>query len=212
MATMTVREAILFSARLRLPAATPIDEKHMRVNQVIDLLHLNNCADTMIGSALAKGGISGGEKKRVAIGMELITNPSILFLDEPTTGLDTYTAYSVISTISSLASSGRTVVATIHQPSSDIFHLFDNLIVLDQGHIVYQGPAREMVRFAGEMQLQVPTYTNPADFLFMKILNDPEEAAADGDAAAGMRTARLVQVAANLPGPAYCCHYHWLSD
>ena len=199
MATMTVREAILFSARLRLPATTPLDEKRKRVSQVIDLLRLNNCADTLIGSALAKGGISGGEKKRVAIGMELITNPSILFLDEPTTGLDTYTAYSVISTISSLAGSGRTVVATIHQPSSDIFHLFDNLIVLDQGCIVYQGPARELVRFAGEMQLVCPTYTNPADFLFMKILNDPERAAADGDAAVSMRTARLVEVAANLP-------------
>lgn len=106
MATMTVREAILFSARLRLPATTSLEEKQRRVNQVIDLLHLNNCADTMIGSALAKGGISGGEKKRVAIGMELITNPSLLFLDEPTTGLDTYTAYSVVSTISSLAASG----------------------------------------------------------------------------------------------------------
>ena len=117
MATMTVREAILFSARLRLPVTTTLEEKHRRVEQVIDLLHLNNCADTIIGSALAKGGISGGEKKRVAIGMELITNPAILFLDEPTTGLDTYTAYSVISTVSSLAASGLSSVPPSHSIS-----------------------------------------------------------------------------------------------
>ena len=110
MPTMTVREAILFSARLRLPGSMPLQEKEARVQQVIELLHLGGCADTLIGSALTKGGISGGEKKRVAIGMELITNPPILFLDEPTTGLDTYTAYSVMSTLKALAASGRTVV------------------------------------------------------------------------------------------------------
>ena len=87
--------------------------------------------------------------------MELITNPSILFLDEPTTGLDTYTAYSVVSTLHNLAVSGRTVVATIHQPSSDIFHLFNDLMVLAQGHLVYQGPAANMVSFAAGLGLHI---------------------------------------------------------
>jgi ABC-type multidrug transport system ATPase subunit len=181
MATMTVREAITFSARLRLPPAMPLAEKVTRVEQVIQLLHLDNCADTIIGSALTKGGISGGERKRVAIGMELITNPSILFLDEPTTGLDTYTAYSVVNTLHHLADSGRTIVATIHQPSSDIFHLFDNLIVLSQGHIVYQGPAQDLVSFAAELDLHCDNYVNPADFLFMQILNSPENLVGDTD-------------------------------
>ena len=155
MSTMTVREAILFSARLRLPRSCALQEKERRVDEVIRLLHLEPCADALIGSALSKGGISGGEKKRVAIGMELITNPSILFLDEPTTGLDTYTAYSVVSTLHNLAVSGRTVVATIHQPSSDIFHLFNDLMVLAQGHLVYQGPAANVVSFAAGLGLHI---------------------------------------------------------
>jgi ATP-binding cassette subfamily G (WHITE) protein 1 len=70
-------------------------------------MHLEKCADTMIGSPTEKGGVSGGERKRTAIGMELITNPSVLFLDEPTTGLDTYTAFSIMDTLRSLAASGR---------------------------------------------------------------------------------------------------------
>ena len=182
MATMTVREAILFSARLRLPGGMSLQEKEMRVSHVIELLHLGACADTVIGSSLAKGGISGGEKKRVAIGMELVTNPPILFLDEPTTGLDTYTAYSVMSTLKALAESGRTVVATIHQPSSDIFHIFDNLIVLAEGHIVYQGPAETMVlNFTQGMFLHCPPYVNPADFLFMQVLYDSHSQGGDND-------------------------------
>jgi len=126
----------------------------------------------MIGSPQDKGGVSGGERKRCAIGMELVTNPSILFLDEPTTGLDTYTAFSVIDTLRQLAMTGRTVVATIHQPSSDIFHLFDDLLVLAQGNIVYQGPCKESVAYFGELGFPCPRYANPADHLFMRVLND----------------------------------------
>jgi ABC-type multidrug transport system ATPase subunit len=135
LSTMTVREAILLSARLRLPGAMPLAEKRARVEKVIYLMHLERCADTVIGSATDKGGISGGERKRTSIGMELITNPPVLFLDEPTTGLDTYTAFSIMDTLRQLAASGRTVVATIHQPSSDMFHLFDDLLILAHGQV-----------------------------------------------------------------------------
>ena len=70
-------------------------------------------------------GVSGGERKRTSIGVELITDPSLIFLDEPTTGLDSFTATSVCETLSELAASGRTVISTIHQPNSDIFEIFD---------------------------------------------------------------------------------------
>mmetsp|Transcript_94503 Transcript_94503/g.137985 ORF Transcript_94503/g.137985 Transcript_94503/m.137985 type:complete len:623 (+) Transcript_94503:57-1925(+) len=205
MATMTVREAILFSARLRLPRSMSLAHKTLRVQQVIELLHLTNCADTVIGSALAKGGISGGEKKRTAIGMELITNPSILFLDEPTTGLDTYTAYSVMHTLHSLARAGRTVIATIHQPSSDTFGLFDNLAVLSQGHLVYQGPAQGMVHYAAEMGKRCGEFVNPADFLFMEVLNDRDDLVGGGDEA--IVTARTNKLLAAYRRSSVCQEY-----
>ena len=118
---------------------------------MIHLMHLEKCADTMMGSPTEKGGVSGGERKRTSIGMELITNPAVLFLDEPTTGLDTYTAFSIMDTLHSLAAAGRTVVTTIHQPSSDMFHLFDDLLILAEGQIVYQGPRTTSVGYFGQI-------------------------------------------------------------
>uniref|UniRef100_A0A6T7S652 ABC transporter domain-containing protein n=1 Tax=Hanusia phi TaxID=3032 RepID=A0A6T7S652_9CRYP len=193
MASMTVREAIQMSADLRLPKKMTKEEKEDRVNHVIEILHLEKCSNTRIGSPTAKGGISGGERKRCAIGMELITNPSILFLDEPTTGLDTFMAFSVVDTLRQLAAAGRTVVATIHQPSSDTFHCFDNLLVLANGEIMYQGKAAEMVDYFGELGLKCPPYVNPADHLFMNVLNDVEMEE-DGDKAGlQARTKRLLE-------------------
>ena len=93
--TMTVKEALYMSALLRLPETISNEEKENKVNEMISLLHLENCKDTIVGDSLSKG-ISGGERKRLSVGMEMITNPSIIFLDEPTSGLDTYSAYSFI--------------------------------------------------------------------------------------------------------------------
>ena len=82
-------------------------------------------------------GLSGGERKRVCIGYELITNPSILLLDEPTSGLDTYTALRITRLLKQEASRGMTILATVHQPSSEIFHMFDRVIVLSEGKTIY---------------------------------------------------------------------------
>jgi ABC-type multidrug transport system ATPase subunit len=82
-------------------------------------------------------GVSGGERKRASIGVELITNPSLIFLDEPTTGLDSFTALQVMQTLKELAQGGRTIITTIHQPNSDIYAMFDRLMLLAQGKIVY---------------------------------------------------------------------------
>jgi ATP-binding cassette subfamily G (WHITE) protein 1 len=92
--TMTVREVITMSARLRLPESMSLAQKEERVSQVIKILHLENCAETVMGYNEASN-ISGGERKRVGIAIELVTNPSTIFLDEPTSGLDTFTAYTV---------------------------------------------------------------------------------------------------------------------
>ena len=168
--TMTVKEALYMSALLRLPENISNEEKMNRVNEMISILHLENCKDTVVGDSLTKG-ISGGERKRLSVGMEMIINPSIIFLDEPTSGLDTYTAYSLISNLKDLTTTGRTVVSTIHQPSSEILQLFDDLILLNHGKIVYQGEVNNLVPYFSNIGYKCPEYTNPSDYIFMNILN-----------------------------------------
>ena len=168
--TMTVREAILMSARLRLPQSISLADKVKMVDSLLELLHLEKCRNTIIGSTLVKG-VSGGERKRTAIAMEMVTNPSLLFLDEPTSGLDTYTAYNVVDILKKLCKTGRTVIATIHQPSSDTFHLFDDLCLLSEGRVLYFGPVDGVVEYFSRLGYQCPTYSNPADYAFMSIIN-----------------------------------------
>jgi len=104
---MTVRECLEFAAKLKLPGT--LEQKLARVDEIIAELRLGKCANTKIGGPLIKG-VSGGERKRTSIGVELITDPNLIFLDEPTTGLDSFTATSVMETLKDLAKSGRTIV------------------------------------------------------------------------------------------------------
>ncbi|KAJ1927689.1 hypothetical protein IWQ60_002704 [Tieghemiomyces parasiticus] len=166
--TMTVEEAIDMCAMLRCPELGPT-ERRRRVDEVIALLELDKARHTIIGSPDKKG-VSGGERKRCAIAMELITNPSVLFLDEPTSGLDAYTAATVTYILKQLAQSGRTVVAVMHQPSSEIFHTFDDVMILHEGRTVYLGEAAHAVNYFSRVGYRCPTYTNPADYFFMSIL------------------------------------------
>ena len=138
---------------------------------MLNELGLAHVATTKIGNNLIRG-LSGGERKRTSIGVELITNPSMVFLDEPTTGLDSKTAENVISLLVKLAQKGgRTVVSTIHQPSSQIFGLFDELILLVRGNIIYQGKSNMAVNYFSSIGYECPKLTNPADY-FMKIMNE----------------------------------------
>mmetsp|Transcript_19657 Transcript_19657/g.18728 ORF Transcript_19657/g.18728 Transcript_19657/m.18728 type:complete len:109 (+) Transcript_19657:462-788(+) len=108
---MSVKECLTLAAKLKLSG--PLEDKLKRVDDLIAELRLQKCANTKIGGNLVKG-VSGGERKRTSIGVELITDPMLIFLDEPTTGLDSFTAMSVVDTMKELAMSGRTVVSTIH--------------------------------------------------------------------------------------------------
>lgn len=174
--TMTVREAIHMSALLRLPKTVSKEERHCRIDDVINMLHLNKAMDTEIGSAGGQKGISGGERKRVSIAMEVVTNPGMIFLDEPTSGLDTYTAFHVMKMLKLIAHrQGRTVVATIHQPSSEIYHLFDDLLILAQGKVVFHGTATRAIEYFAERGFPCPNFTNPSDYFFMKVLKDVDD-------------------------------------
>ncbi|KAE8726629.1 ABC transporter G family member 22 [Hibiscus syriacus] len=139
---LTVKETLTYAARLRLPKVLTKQQKEKRAVDVIHELGLERCQDTMIGGSFVRG-VSGGERKRVCIGNEIIINPSLLFLDEPTSGLDSTTALRTIQTLQDIAEVGKTVITTIHQPSSRLFHKFDKLILLGKGSLLYFGKASE---------------------------------------------------------------------
>jgi len=161
---MTVRECLEFAAKLKLPLYS-----QERVDELLEDLKLVKCQNTKIGGPLIKG-ISGGERKRTSIGVELISNPSLIFLDEPTTGLDSYTAVQVMRTLKRLAKSGRTIIQTIHQPNSEIFQLFDKLLLLAQGKIIYFNDQDKSVDYFSSIGFKCPELSNPSDY-FMSIMS-----------------------------------------
>ncbi|PNW85044.1 hypothetical protein CHLRE_03g169300v5 [Chlamydomonas reinhardtii] len=181
--TMTVREALEFAAALKLPSSMTAAQKSQRAMEVAQLLNLHKSLDSVVGSSMIKG-ISGGEKRRLSLGMEMVTEPAVLFLDESSSGLDSFTAFKVVHILRSVAHlHGRTVVCSIHQPSSEVFHLFDDLVVLAAGQIIYLGQVQDMVGYFGALGYHCPNYTNPADYLFMEVLNAPAAAGDDTEAA-----------------------------
>ena len=126
-------------------------------------------ADEFIGGGGIKA-ISKSEVKRTAIGVELITDPQLILLDEPTSGLDSFKALSIVKLMRSLARKhGKTVVTTIHQPSSEAFALFDRLILMCDGYIVYQGLAKYSSQYFKSIGWEMPIHTNPADY-YMAVL------------------------------------------
>jgi ABC-type multidrug transport system permease subunit/ABC-type multidrug transport system ATPase subunit len=142
----TVREALEFSALLRQRRDIPREEKLRYVDTIIDLLELNDLADTLIGQPGA--GLTIEQRKRVTIGVELVAKPSILiFLDEPTSGLDGQSAYNTVRFLRKLADVGQAVLVTIHQPSAQVFSVFDTLLLLaGGGKTVYFGDIGESGR------------------------------------------------------------------
>ncbi|NWI55575.1 ABCG2 protein, partial [Calyptomena viridis] len=169
MGTMTVRENLQFSAALRLPSSISFKEKEERVTQIINELGLSNVADAKVGTELIRG-VSGGERKRTNIGMELITEPPVLFLDEPTTGLDASTANAVLILLKKLSRRGRTIIFSIHQPRYSIFKLFDSLTLLATGKVLYHGPAKQALDYFSSIGYECEPFNNPADF-FLDIIN-----------------------------------------
>uniref|UniRef100_A0A672L1E6 ATP-binding cassette sub-family G member 2-like n=1 Tax=Sinocyclocheilus grahami TaxID=75366 RepID=A0A672L1E6_SINGR len=156
MGTLTVRENLCFSAALRLPKSICQLEKDEKVERLIQELGLSKVAGSWVGTQLIRG-VSGGERKRTSIGMELIFDPPVLFVDEPTTGLDASTANSVLML---MANSGRTIILSIHQPRYSIYRLFDSLTLLVGGRMVYHGLAQDALDYFSQIGMKTYTHMN----------------------------------------------------
>uniref|UniRef100_A0A7S2V8J9 ABC transporter domain-containing protein n=1 Tax=Entomoneis paludosa TaxID=265537 RepID=A0A7S2V8J9_9STRA len=155
---LTVRDQLTYTALLRMPAEKTTLEKHQEVDKLIRLLRLSKVADSQIMM------VSGGEKKRVNIATELLTDPEVLLLDEPTSGLDSTTAVSLIKLLQEYAlQQGKTVITSIHQPSSQVFRSFDRLMMLSDGYVVYFGTPVGSIEYLRTVGLSCPDGYNAAD-------------------------------------------------
>ena len=162
--TLTVRETLYYAAELRLPPPTTPEERKQVVEDVILELGLKECADTRIGNNVHKG-CSGGEKRRTSLAVQMLSNPSVLFCDEVTTGLDAATAFQLVTTLKALAVKGRTIICSIHQPRSEIWQLFDNVLLLAKGSPLYSGPRARCLAYFEHLGYILPPFVNPAEFL-----------------------------------------------
>ncbi|BFY98580.1 hypothetical protein BsWGS_01620 [Bradybaena similaris] len=168
--TLTVRETLRFRALLRMDRRLDKRARLARVEEVIIEMGLTGCADSRIGSAHGtKKGISGGERKRLAFASEALTNPPIFFCDEPTSSLDTFMAQSIVQTLQKMAAKGRVILCTIHQPSSELFAMFNQVLLLAEGRVAYMGTSQGALEFFNRNQFPCPRNFNPGDHYILTL-------------------------------------------
>lgn len=177
---LTVFENILHSARIRLPRTWKDADIQSHVECVIDCLELSHVRDSRVGS-VGKPILSGGQRKRVSIGMELAAAPAAIFLDEPTSGLDATAASSIMKTLKALARLGISVITIIHQPRVEIFEILDNLILLANGQIIYEGTQAEASKYFGNIGFVFPPHSNHADVITDIITGNGRDYTKSGD-------------------------------
>lgn len=164
---LSVKDQLMYTAFLRMGDAYSKEQKMAEVTKVISLLRLEKCADTPIML------VSGGERKRVNIGTELLTNPSIIMLDEPTSGLDSTSAVALMSLLGVLAKEhGKTIITSIHQPSSAIFRAFDKVMYLADGCVVYFGTPSDSLSYVKKLGMTCPDGYNAADHWMDLLVED----------------------------------------
>ncbi|CAN1161463.1 ABC transporter G family member STR [Linum perenne] len=170
---LTVFETFLFAAEVRLPPTISKVEKKNRVHELISQLGLTNVTHTYIGEKSGKG-VSGGERRRVSIGIDIIHNPLLLFLDEPTSGLDSANAYSVVEKVKDIARGGSIVLMTAHQPAYRIQLLLDRIAVLTRGRLIYMDTVTALPDHLSRFGRPVPDNENSIEYL-LDIINEYDE-------------------------------------
>ncbi|KAL1568548.1 ABC transporter G member 7 [Salvia divinorum] len=162
---LTVRETLSLAAELQLQDISSPEARDQYVTDLLFKTGLVSCADSRVGDAKVRG-ISGGEKKRLSLACELIASPSVIFADEPTTGLDAFQAEKVMETLRQLALDGHTVICSIHQPRGSVYAKFDDIVLPTEGSLVYAGPARDgALAYFSKFGFICPDHVNPAEFL-----------------------------------------------
>ncbi|XP_072394710.1 ATP-binding cassette subfamily G member 4-like [Diabrotica undecimpunctata] len=156
---LTVSESMTIAASLKMSSKYTRKEKKNRIKEILESMGLYKHGKTRISA------LSGGEKKRLSIALELLKNPDVMFFDEPTSGLDSVSSKQCVLLLKQMAISGKTVICTIHQPAAPIFEIFDHLYVISDTKCLYQGSVKGLLPYLEEVDLRCPTYHNPADFL-----------------------------------------------
>ncbi|KAL7066273.1 ABC-2 type transporter family protein [Cryptosporidium serpentis] len=164
---LTVQETLNLSAQLRLPNSTP-HERHERINLIMSDIGLSHCKNKIVGDNEIKS-LSGGERRRVALAIELISDPYLLFIDEPTSGLDAFLSLQILQLLLKLAKSGRTIVCSVHQPRSQIFQSFSEILLLSKGESIFYGSVKDCIDFFEMNDYTVPQNYNPSDY-FLDLL------------------------------------------
>jgi ABC-type multidrug transport system ATPase subunit len=177
-AYLTVFETLMLSAHFFLPTELSNEEKTAIVDDTISELGLMKAKETIIGNDKIRG-VSGGERKRTSIAVQLLSDPAVLFLDEPTSGLDAFQSQAVMESLKTLSSHNRLVITVIHQPRSSIYEMFDRLLILSEGKVMYMGPASEAVNYFSEAGHICPDNFNPSDF-FLDLLS-PDHRSKEAD-------------------------------
>nr|XP_050862742.1 ATP-binding cassette sub-family G member 4-like isoform X2 [Vespula vulgaris] len=162
----TVNEAMMISTNLKIGNNLNRNTKQILIDDILDRL------DLIVNKNTHTNKLSGGQKKRLSIALELVDNPPVMFLDEPTTGLDSYSSFHCVKLLQNLARDGRTIICTIHQPSATIYEMFDHIYLLADGRCMYDGTAKNTIDYFANLGLHCPKYHNPADYIIEVVSNE----------------------------------------